>query len=320
MTRYVLKRVAMSVAMLIATSLLVFVILRLLPGDPVITRLGSTPGVDEAMLQRLREEAGLDAPVIEQYLRWVGGVVTGDFGQSYFNQYSVTELIAQRLPATLELTLIGILLAILIATPAAVIASLRPLGIVDRILTAISTAGMALPQFLIGILLIVVFAVQLQILPARGFTPFQEDPGENLLRMLLPGLTLAFAAAPLLMRFLRASMIEVLDAPYIRTARGKGQSAFGVVVGHGLRNALIPSLTMLGLIVGYTLGGVVIVEYVFGVPGLGSLAIDAVFKRDYAVLQSVVLLISALFILTTLIVDLLYGVLDPRLRMRGSRG
>ncbi|MEV5337032.1 MULTISPECIES: ABC transporter permease [Actinomycetes] len=316
----VLRRVAISIAMLIATSLLVFVVLRLLPGDPVITRLGSTPGVDAETIARLREEAGLDAPVIEQYLRWIGGVFTGDFGQSYFNQYSVTELIAQRLPATLELTLIGVLLAVLIATPAAVFASLRPLGLVDRVLTAISTAGMALPQFLIGIVLIVVFAVQLKVLPARGYTPFAEDPAENLVRMILPGLTLAFAAAPLLMRFLRASMVEVLDAPYIRTAKGKGQSASGVVLGHALRNALIPGLTMLGLIVGYTLGGVVIVEYVFGVPGLGSLAIDAVFKRDYAVLQSVVLLISAMFILTTLIVDLLYGVLDPRLRARSSRG
>ena len=316
----VLRRVAISIAMLIATSLLVFVVLRLLPGDPVITRLGSTPGVDAEMLQRLRQEAGLDAPIIEQYLRWIGGVFTGDFGQSYFNQFSVSELIAQRFPATLELTLIGILLAVLIATPAAVIASLRPLGIVDRILTAISTAGMALPQFLIGIVLIVVFAVQLKWLPARGYTPFADDPADNLVRMILPALTLAFAAAPLLMRFLRASMVEVLDAPYIRTAKGKGQTGTGVVIGHALRNALIPGLTMLGLIVGYTLGGVVIVEYVFGVPGLGSLAIDAVFKRDYAVLQSVVLLISAMFILTTLIVDLLYGVLDPRLRARSSRG
>lgn len=320
MTRYVLRRVAISVAMLVATSLLVFIVLRLLPGDPVITRLGSTPGVDAETIARLREEAGLDAPIVVQYLRWIGGIFVGDFGQSYFNQFSVTELIAQRLPATLELTFIGIALAVVIATPAAVIAAVRPLGVVDRILTAISTAGMALPQFLIGIVLIVVLAVQLKVLPARGYTPFTEDPGENLVRMVLPGLTLAFAAAPLLMRFLRSATIEVLNQPYIRTARGKGQSSAGVVVGHGLRNALIPGLTMLGLIVGYTLGGVVIVEYVFGIPGLGSLAIDAVFKRDYAVLQSVVLLISAMFILTTLAVDLLYGVLDPRLRTRRRRG
>ncbi|MFK4791022.1 ABC transporter permease [Microbacterium sp. ZW T5_56] len=314
------RRVAISIAMLIATSLIIFIVLRLLPGDPVITRLGSTPGVDAAMIERLRQEAGLDAPVIQQYLTWIGGLVRGDFGQSYFNQFSVTELIGQRLPATLELTFLGILLAVVIAMPLGVLASLRPLGVVDRIVTAFSTVGMALPQFLIGIALIIVFAVQTKLLPARGYTPFEEDPGENLVRMVLPALTLAIAAAPLLIRYLRASMIEVLDSSYIRTATGKGQSRWGVVIGHGLRNALIPSLTMLGLIVGYTLGGVVIVEYVFGIPGLGSLAIDAVFKRDYAVLQSVVLLISAMFIITTLIVDLLYGVLDPRLRTKGRHG
>lgn len=314
------RRVAISIAMLIATSLIIFIVLRLLPGDPVITRLGSTPGVDAAMIERLRQEAGLDAPVIQQYLTWIGGLVRGDFGQSYFNQFSVTELIGQRLPATLELTFLGILLAVIIALPLGVLASLRPLGVVDRIVTAFSTVGMALPQFLIGIALIIVFAVQTKVLPARGYTPFEEDPGENLVRMVLPALTLAIAASPLLIRYLRASMIEVLDSSYIRTATGKGQSRWGVVIGHGLRNALIPSLTMLGLIVGYTLGGVVIVEYVFGIPGLGSLAIDAVFKRDYAVLQSVVLLISAMFIITTLIVDLLYGVLDPRLRTKGRHG
>ena len=314
------RRVAISIAMLVATSLIIFIVLRLLPGDPVITRLGSTPGVDAAMIERLRQEAGLDAPMIQQYLTWIGGLVRGDFGQSYFNQFSVTELIGQRLPATLELTFLGILLAVIIALPLGVLASLRPLGVVDRIVTAFSTVGMALPQFLIGIALIIVFAVQTKLLPARGYTPFDEDPGENLVRMVLPALTLAIAASPLLIRYLRASMIEVLDSSYIRTATGKGQSRWGVVIGHGLRNALIPSLTMLGLIVGYTLGGVVIVEYVFGIPGLGSLAIDAVFKRDYAVLQSVVLLISAMFIITTLIVDLLYGVLDPRLRTKGRHG
>ncbi|WP_219948702.1 ABC transporter permease [Salinibacterium sp. M195] len=311
---------AISIVMLIATSLLVFIVLRLLPGDPIITRLGSTPGVDAEMIQRLREEAGLDAPIWQQYLSWFGGLLRGDFGQSYFNQFSVNELIALRLPATLEVTALSIVAAILIAVPAAVISALRPLGWVDRFITAVSTVGMALPQFLIGILLIVVFAVNLKWLPARGFIPFAEDPGGNLIRMILPALTLAFASAPLMMRFLRASMIEVLSSSFIRTARGKGLNRWAVVVSHGLRNALIPSLTMLGLVVGYTLGGVVIIEYVFGIPGLGSLAIDAVFKRDYAVLQSVVLLISAMFIVTTLVVDLLYGVLDPRLRIGARRG
>ncbi len=316
----ILRRVAISILMLIVTSLLIFVVLRLLPGDPVITRLGSTPGVDQAMIDRLRQEAGLDAPVIQQYLTWVGGMLRGDFGQSYFNQFSVGELIGQRLPATLELTFLGILLAVIIAVPFGVLASLKPLGVLDRVITALSTIGMALPQFLIGIALILVFAVQNKILPARGYVPFAEDPAENLTKMVLPAATLAIAAAPLLLRYLRSSMIEVLAAPYIRTAKGKGNTRAGVVLDHALRNALIPTLTMLGLIVGYTLGGVVIVEYIFGIPGLGSLAIDAVFKRDYAVLQSVVLLIAAMFILTTLVVDLLYGVLDPRLRTRRSNG
>lgn len=306
--------------MLIATSLLVFIVLRLLPGDPIITRLGATPGIDAATIQRLREEAGLNAPVWEQYLNWFGGMLRGDFGQSFFNQFSVNELIAQRMPATLELTFLAIILAAVIAVPAAVISALRPLGRVDRMVTAVSSAGIALPQFLIGILLIVVFAVTLKWLPARGYVPFDEDPGANLFRMILPTVTLALSASPLLMRFLRASMIEVLGSSYIRTAMGKGLPRGKVVVVHALRNALIPSLTMLGLIVGYTLGGAVIIEYVFGIPGLGSLAIDAVFKRDYAVLQSVVLLISAMFILTTLVVDLLYGVLDPRLRIGAKRG
>lgn len=306
--------------MLIATSLLIFTVLRLLPGDPIITRLGATPGIDAETIRRLREEAGLEAPLFEQYFAWVLGVFRGDFGQSFFNQFSVTELIILRLPATLQLTFTGILVAILIAVPAGVWASMRPLGVADRVITAFSTASIAMPQFIVGIVLILIFAVQLQWLPARGYVPITESVSENLLGMILPAVTLGIAGAPLLLRYLRATMIEVLASPYIRTAIGKGQTASGVVIKHALRNALIPTLTMLGLLVGYSLGGVVIIEYVFGIPGLGSLAIDAVFKRDYAVLQSVVLLVAGLFILVSLTVDLLYGVLDPRLRVGRSHG
>lgn len=304
--------------MLIATSLLIFTVLRSLPGDPIITRLGATPGIDAETIRRLREEAGLEAPLFEQYFAWVFGVFRGDFGQSFFNQFSVTELIILRLPATLQLTFTGILVAILIAVPAGVWASMRPLGAADRVITAFSTASIAMPQFIVGIVLILIFAVQLQWLPARGYVPLTESVSENLLHMILPAFTLGIAGAPLLLRYLRATMIEVLASPYIRTAIGKGQTASGVVIKHALRNALIPTLTMLGLLVGYSLGGVVIIEYVFGIPGLGSLAIDAVFKRDYAVLQSVVLLVAGLFILVSLTVDLLYGVLDPRLRVGRS--
>lgn len=320
MVRMIGRRLAVSIGMLIAVSALIFVILRLLPGDPVITRLGATPGVSAATIALLRKQAGLDDPIAVQYFHWIGGMVHGDFGRSYFNQFSVTELIGQRLPATLELTLVSMVLAVVMAVPTALLAVRRPGGLVDRLITTIATMGMALPNFILGVGLIVIFAVRLKWLPSRGYTPISESLGGNAKTILLPALTLAITAAPLLLRFLRASLLEVLSASYIRTARGKGASGGRVLINHALRNAMIPALTMLGMIVGYTLGGVVIIEYVFGVPGLGALAVDAVTKRDYAVLQSCVLLISAMFILTTLAVDVLIGVLDPRLRAGARDG
>lgn len=314
---FIARRLAISVVMLIAVSALIFVVLRLLPGDPVVTRLGATPGISEQTISELRRDAGLDDPILTQYGRWLGGVVQGDFGNSYFNQFSVTTLIGQRLPATLELTFFAILLTIVLAVPAAMISVRRPGGFVDKAMTGLATAGMAAPQFLVGVLLIVIFGVKLKWLPTRGFTPITEDLGLNLKQMILPSLTLAIAAAPLLMRFLRTSLLEALDSSYIRTATGKGVDRRSVLWTHALPNAVIPALTMLGMIVGYTLGGVVIIEYVFGLPGLGSMAVDAVAKRDYAILQSVVLLISAMFILTTLLVDIAVSLVDPRLR-RGA--
>ncbi len=320
MLGFVIRRAATSILMLVAASALVFAILRLLPGDPIITRLGATAGANPEAIDQLRREAGLDDPIVTQYLRWLGDIFTGDFGQSYFSQFSVTELIDRRIGPTLELTAVSIVFSLLIAVPLAVFCSLRRGSWLDRAVTTGSTVGLALPQFVLGILLILVFAVELQWLPARGYVPFNEDPAENVRRMILPALTLAIAAAPLILRYLRASMIEVLDSSYIRTAEGKGVPHRRVVIAHALRNALIPGLTMLGMVIGYTLGGVVIVEYVFGIPGLGSLAVESVFKRDYAVLQSVVLLICALFILTTLLVDVLTEFLDPRLRTGSAHG
>jgi peptide/nickel transport system permease protein len=317
---FVLRRAAISIVMLIAASVLIFVVLRLVPGDPVITRLGATAGSNPEAIDRLRHEIGLDDSIVQQYFAWLGGLAHGDFGRSYFSQFSVTDLIGRRIEPTLELTVAAITLSLLIAVPAGVLCSLRPGGAFDRAVTTLSTAGMALPQFLVGILLIAIVAVRLQWLPARGYVPFVDDPVENVRHMILPSLTLAFAAAPLILRFVRASMIEQLTASYIRTAEGKGVPRWRVIVVHALRNALIPGLTMVGMIVGYTLGGVVIIEYVFGVPGLGSLVVESVFKRDYAILQSVVLLLSAMFIVTTLVVDVLYGVLDPRLRPGASHG
>jgi len=304
--------------MLALTSILIFVTLRVIPGNPVITRYGATRGVDPKALEALMHQLGLDKSIPEQYIDWVGGVLRGDFGVSYFSQFSVTTLIGQRLWPTLELAAVALVLALLVAVPAGIIAGMRPNSVIDRALSGFVTMGMALPPFVLGIVLVAIFAVRLNLLPAQGFVDFAEDPRKNLTLVLLPATTLAIVCAAPILRFLRASILETLQSPYIRTAEGKGLLWRQVVLRHALPNALVPTVTVIGLIVGNMLGGVVVIEYVFGWQGLGALAVDAVLKRDYAVLQSVVLLVAAIFIIANLVVDLLYGVIDPRLRVGGQ--
>jgi len=313
--RFVVRRVATSFLLLVATSALVFFVLRLLPGDPVITSLGASPGVSTATIARLRHQAGLDRPIIVQYLSWLSAALRGDLGTSYFSQFPVSSLIRTRLPPTVELTFLGVLLSVVFAVPGALWAARHPRGVVDAGLDAFWTVSLSLPAFIAGIFLTYFLAVRAGILPARGYVPFVDNPSDNLRHFVLPALTLALAGAPLLYRFLRASLLEQMNESYVRTARGKGLTERPVVLRHALRNSLGPSLTMLGLIVGYTLGGAVIIEYVFGIPGLGSLAIESVLKRDYNILQSVVILVSAAFIVTSLVVDVLYAALDPRHRL-----
>ena len=309
----------MSALMLALTSILIFVTLRVIPGNPVITRYGATRGVDPRALEELMRQLGLDKPIPIQYLDWVGGVVRGDFGVSYFSQFSVTTLIGQRLWPTLELAAFALVIALLISVPAGIIAGIRPNSLIDRAVSGFATMGLAVPPFVLAIILIAIFAVRLNLLPPQGYVDFAEDPRKNLTLVILPAVTLAIVAAAPIVRFLCASILETIVSPYIRTAEGKGLLWRQVVLRHALPNALVPTVTVVGLIVGYMLGGVVVIEYVFGWQGLGALAVDAVLKRDYAVLQSVVLLVAAIFILVNLFVDLLYGVIDPRLRV-GRQG
>jgi peptide/nickel transport system permease protein len=315
MFRFVVRRVATSILLLVATSAVVFFVLRLLPGDPVITSLGASPGVDAKTIARLRHEAGIDRPIIAQYLTWLGNALHGDLGKSYFSQFPVSSLIRTRLAPTLELAFLGVLLSVVFAVPGALWAARRPRGVVDTGLDAFWTVSLSLPAFIAGIFLTYFLAVRTGLLPTRGYVPLLDSPSDNLRHFVLPALTLALAGAPLLYRFLRASLLEEMSESYVRTARGKGLTEGPVVLRHALRNSLGPTLTMLGLIVGYTLGGAVIIEYVFGIPGLGSLAIESVLKRDYNILQSVVILVSAVFIVTSLVVDVLYAALDPRHRL-----
>jgi peptide/nickel transport system permease protein len=319
MRRYVVRRLLTSVGLLVLSSILIFCLLRVIPGDPTITKLGgSIEGVDPRALQAIRHDLGLDRSLPDQYIRWVGGIVRGDFGQSYYSQFPVTTLITQRIAATIELAVFAIVLGLLIAVPTATISAIWRNRWFDAVVSGFTAVGMATPAFVTGILLIVVFAVKLGWLPSQGYVSITHHPFESLKSALLPATTLAIAIAAPILRVLRASLADVASAPYIRTAAGKGLLRRAVVVRHVLPNAAIPALTMVGVIVGSLLGGTVIVEYVFARPGLGTLMVDSVFKRDYAVLQALVLLAAAVFILSSLVVDLLYGVLDPRLRVRGQ--
>jgi peptide/nickel transport system permease protein len=310
--RFVIKRVAISILLLVATSVIIFVVLRALPGDPITARLGTARGVNQAVIDRLRRTAGLDRPLISQYFSWVTGIFHGNLGRSYFTDRPVSSMLATALSPTLEITAVAVVFSLLFAVPAATLAGRRPGGWADRIITGVSSAGMAFPPFVAGLILVILFSVQAKLLPARGFVPFNQDPAGNVRDVILPSAALAIGAAPLIVRYLRNELVTALDSNYVRTAVGKGASERRVIGRHALPNAALPSLTMVGLITGYTLGGSVVVEYVFGLSGLGSLSVDAAFRRDYAVLQSVVLLISAMFILVSLVVDLVGWWLDPR--------
>jgi peptide/nickel transport system permease protein len=314
MQTYILRRIMQSIPVLVLVSMVVFACLHVLPGDPFLAREGTTSGLTGEDLARLRAEVGLDRPVYVQYLSWVGNAVQGDFGVSYFSQTEVSWLVSVRLPATLQLTLFAMTFSMLISIPLGILAAVKQNSIVDYIVTAIGTIGMSLPSFWLGIMMIVVFSVHLGWLPAVGYRPFFEDPVQNLKHVILPCVTLGLILIAPTMRFLRSSVLEVKRQDYVQTARAKGLRERTVIGGHVLKNAMIPTLTIIGLQMGYLLGGSVVIEWVFGWPGLGQLAVDAIRQRDYAVVQASVMIFATGFILINLIVDILYGALDPRIR------
>jgi peptide/nickel transport system permease protein len=311
----------MSVLLLVLSSILIFLVLRVIPGDPTITKLGGTiKNVDPRALEAIRHQLGLDRSLPSQYVHWVGGIVRGDFGESYFSQFPVTTLVAQRIGATIELALLALLIGMVIAIPAAIVGAIWRNRWFDAALSGFTAVGMATPAFVTGIILIVIFGLKLNLLPTQGYVSFTHHPLESLKTAVLPSVTLGIAVAAPTLRILRASITDVGSASFIRTAEGKGLVRRAVVTRHLLPNAAIPTLTTVGVIVGSLLGGAVVVEYVFARPGLGSLMVDSVFQRDYGVLQTLVLLAAASFIVTSLVVDVLYGIIDPRLRLRRSAG
>jgi peptide/nickel transport system permease protein len=322
-TSWILKRVAVSVGLLALSSILIFCLMRVIPGDPTITKVaasGTSGGANVQALRAVRHELGLDHSLANQYFRWVGGAVHGDFGKSYFSQFPVTTLISQRIGATLELSVLAIIIGLLVAVPAATLGAIWRNRAFDSVMSGFAAFGMSTPAFVTGIVLIVIFGVKLKLLPTQGYVSIEHHPVESIKTALLPAITLAIAIAAPVLRVLTASLNEVASAPFIRTAAGKGLLRRQVVVRHLLPNATLPTLTFVGVIVGSLLGGTVIVEFVFARPGLGTLMVDSIQTRDYAVLQALVLLAAVTFILSSLVTDLLYGVIDPRLRLRIAAG
>lgn len=319
MMRYVLNRLLQALPVLFLASIPVFLILHLAPGDPAVLLAGEDATDQE--VQVIREYLGLDKPLVTQYGVWLTRVLQGEFGLSYFmNGVPVEALILQRLPATLELALVGIVLALFISIPFGILAALKRGRWQDHLVMGSSTISIAIPNFWLGILVLLLFALWLDWLPAGGRrVAFLDDPIESLRFMILPAFTLALSVSAILVRFVRASMIEVLHQDYIRTAYAKGLSFRKILYKHALRNALIPAVTVLGVQFGQLLTGAIVVELVFSWPGLGQLILGAITGRDYQLVQGCLLVFVVIVVGTNLITDLLYGVFDPRINVTGRR-
>jgi peptide/nickel transport system permease protein len=296
-------------------SVVVFVMLKLTPGDPAATLLGVQATPDE--LARVRRAMGLDRPWIVQFGLWLGRVLQGDLGVSYISRKPVAELILTRFPVTLELTLVAMLVAAAIGIPAGVISASRRYTGLDYSITSLALFGVSMPSFWFGILLILLFSLHLGWLPASGYAPVGRGLGEHIRHLLMPALSLGLFLAGSLARFTRSSMVETLAQDFIRTGRAKGLAERAVVYKHALKNALIPTVTVLGLQFGFLMGGAVIIEQVFAYPGVGWLVLIAVSQRDYPVVQGVVLIVAAVFALANLLVDIAYTWLNPRIRYGG---
>lgn len=312
--RMIAGRLLALLPVLFGLCVLSFALLASVPGDPVTAMLGLE--ADPAAIAALRAKYALDDPLPLRFLAWFWQVLQGDLGRSIQTGRPVLAMIGAALVPTLQLALAALLVSLVIAIPAGVVAATRRNGAADFTATLLALCGLSLPSFWLGILLIMGFSIALPVLPSSGHAPLLADPGEALRHLALPALTLGAAMAAATMRMTRAAMIEVLSADYIRTARAKGLPARRVVWRHALRNALMPVVTLVGLQLGQLMGGVVVTESVFSWPGIGKLTVDAIFARDYPVVQGAILVTATLFVLINLATDLLYTVLDPRLRSR----
>lgn len=312
MIAYIVRRLALLVPVALIVGTMTFLLIHITPGDPAAVMLG--PEATPEQVARLREQLGLDDPLLVQYPRWLAGLARLDLGDSIFLDRPVTQALRERIVPTLQLTLYGLAVALALGVPAGIVAALHQNSIVDRLLMLLATAGMAIADFFLSILLILLFAVTLRWLPSGGYVAFGDDPLQHLRSMLLPALALGISIAGAPARLIRAALLDTLREDYIRTAVAKGLPPGVVARRHALRNALLPTVTILGYTLGDLLGGAVIVETVFSLPGMGQLAVNSIGRRDFPVVQGVVMTAAIFYLLANLLVDVLYVYLDPRLK------
>ena len=312
MARFILQRLLALVPLLLVVSLLVFAMVLLIPGDPAYQLAGEDATPEE--VEAIREDLGLNDPVLVRYGRWLGRVVQGDLGTSLFSDQPVLEVILERLPVTLSLAAAAIVISLVVSIPAGLIAGTRPGTAADRVVTVGSSLGLAVPNFWLGLMLVLILAIRNPWFPATGYVPISESLLGWWQHIALPAFTLGFSAAAILTRQLRGAMVEVMEQDYVRTARAKGLPYRKVVGKHALKNAAIPMVTILGVQVNALLGGTIIVEQVFGMPGIGQLAVASVFTRDLPMIQGVVVMAVLVAVLVNLLVDISYGYFNPKVR------
>jgi peptide/nickel transport system permease protein len=312
MLNFLLRRGLATAPVLLIVAVIVFLLLRMTPGDPAAAIAGDAASVQD--VERIRAQLGLNAPIVSQFFGWLGHVLRGDLGYSYFYKMSVTELIGQRLEPTLSVAAVTVVLTVLIAVPLGVLAAARRGGPLDRFIMGASVLGFSVPVFVAGYLMIWLFSMQLGWLPSQGYNRIAAGVGPWLRNLVLPCVTLAVMYAALIARVTRAAVSEALTEDYVRTARAKGISERRMLIRHALANAAVPIATIIGLSVAGLIGGVVVTETIYAIPGLGQLTVDAVLSRDYPLIQGITLFFSLVYVVVNLLVDLSYLLLDPRIR------
>lgn len=312
MWTYLVRRILETIPVMLIVAVLVFMMLRLAPGDPASIIAGDA--ATTADIADIRQSLGLDEPIIKQFFIWAGNMLVGDLGESFAYKRTVASLVMERLEPTVALATLTILMACAIAVPLGTLAAYRQGSWTDRVVMGMSVIGFSVPVFVIGYILIYVFSVKLGWFPVQGYQRIAEGFGGFIHRLILPSVALSVIFVALIARMTRTSVLEVLNEDYVRTARSKGLSEFRVVVQHALRNAAVPIVTVIGIAIAVLIGGVVVTESVFAIPGLGSLTVDAVLARDYPTVQAVILLFSFAYVLINLAIDLIYTIVDPRIR------